>query len=85
VALRRGAARRAGAHRDQALDFERFERFARRTLADAEQLLQRGFLGQLVARYEPPLGDPALDLFNDHVAAFLRTKAMSRLHLANLS
>ena len=81
----RGAARRAGAHRDQALDFERLERFARRSLADAEQLLQSGFLGQLVTRYEPPRADPALDLFNDHVATFLRTEATLHLHLTYLS
>jgi hypothetical protein len=67
------------------LDFERLERLARRSFADAEQLLQRCFLRQLVAGYEPTLADPTLDLFNDHVAAFLRTEVGSHRHLAHLS
>src|SRR5215472_2513742 len=75
-----------GTHRDQPLDFKGLDRPARRALADAEQLLQRSFLRELVARYQPPLGDPALDLLDDHVAAFLSTEiACRRAHLAYLS
>ena len=46
----RGAARRTGHHGDQPLHFQRLQRLARGALADAEQLLQLVFLGQLVAR-----------------------------------
>ncbi len=81
----RGATCRARAHGDQALDFERFERFACGSLAYAEQLLQRVFLRQLVARYQPPLADPALNLFDDEVAAFLTTEPGRCLHMHDLS
>ena len=69
-----GAARRARAHRHQSLHLQRLQRLARGALADAEQLLQLVFLGQLVARRQPALGDPALDLLDHEIAALGTTK-----------